>query len=144
MKPGQNFKKKSQLQCGKQKQRPHWQIHCLRYIIVDKDGSVSNVRAQTHFGFGMEEEVIRVIEKSGKWNAAMQNGQPVKTYRKQPISFVLESDGFKIVTQEPYTLFATTDNEVTVMVKKLKAADISISVQRGKASLLSEAVLTFV
>jgi hypothetical protein len=31
-------------------------------FIVDKDGSVSSVRAQTNFGFGMEDEVIRVIE----------------------------------------------------------------------------------
>lgn len=107
-------------------------------FIVDKDGSVSNVKAQTNFGFGMEDEVIRVIEKSGKWNAALQNGKAVKAYRRQPITFVLDSDGFQIVTQEPYTLFANTDNEVAVSVKKIKPADISISVQGGKASLLSE------
>jgi hypothetical protein len=107
-------------------------------FIVDKDGSVSSVRAQTNFGFGMEDEVIRVIEKSGKWNAALQNGKPVKAFRRQPITFVLDSDGFQITTQEPYTLFANTDNEVTVSVKKIKPADISISVQGGKASLLSE------
>lgn len=107
-------------------------------FIVDKDGTVSNVKAQTNFGFGMEEEVIRVIEKSGKWNPAVQNGKPVNAYRKQPVTFMLESDGFQITTQEPYTLFANTDNEITVSVKKLKPADISITVQGGRASALAD------
>jgi protein TonB len=37
----------------------------------------------------MEEEVMRVIQKSPKWRPAMQNGKPVKAYRKQPITFVV-------------------------------------------------------
>lgn len=58
-------------------------------FIVDKDGSISQVTPLTAFGYGMEEEVMRVIKKSPKWNPAMQNGRPVKAYRKQPITFVV-------------------------------------------------------
>jgi protein TonB len=58
-------------------------------FIVDKNGSVTQLTPITHFGYGMEEEVMRVIQKSPKWRPAMQNGKPVKAYRKQPITFVV-------------------------------------------------------
>jgi hypothetical protein len=86
----------------------------------------------------MEEEVIRVIERSGKWTPALQNGKPLKAYRKQPITFLLTSADFEITTPEPYTLFANMDNEITVTAKKIKPADISITVQGGKAKPVSE------
>lgn len=56
-------------------------------FIVDTDGTVSNIKALTKHGFGMEEEAIKVIKKSGKWIPAIQNGREVKAYRKQPITF---------------------------------------------------------
>jgi hypothetical protein len=58
-------------------------------FIVDKDGSITQVTPLTQFGYGMEEEVMRVVQKSPKWRPAMQNGKPVKAYRKQPITFVV-------------------------------------------------------
>jgi len=36
-------------------------------------------------------EAVRVIKKSGKWTAAVQNGRQVKSYKKQPITFRLEA-----------------------------------------------------
>ncbi len=56
-------------------------------FIVDVAGNVSDVKALTSVGFGMEQEAMRVIKKSGKWNPAIQNGREVKAYRKQPITF---------------------------------------------------------
>ncbi|WP_114793083.1 energy transducer TonB [Niabella yanshanensis] len=56
-------------------------------FIVDVAGNVSDVKALTSVGFGMEQEATRVIKKSGKWNPAIQNGREVKAYRKQPITF---------------------------------------------------------
>jgi len=56
-------------------------------FIVEKDGSVSDVRALTNHGFGMEEEAIRIIKKGPDWVPAIQNGRQVKAYRKQPITF---------------------------------------------------------
>ena len=107
-------------------------------FIVDKDGTVSNVRAATNFGFGMEEEVIRVIEHSGKWMPAIQNDKPVKAYRKQPVTFVLDSEDFQVSTNEPYTLFANVDNEISVKARKIKGSDISVTVQGGKAVSLGD------
>jgi hypothetical protein len=56
-------------------------------FIVDTKGNVSDVKALTNVGYGLEQESIRVIKQSGKWKPAMMNGKPVKAYRKQPITF---------------------------------------------------------
>lgn len=60
-------------------------------FVVAADGTVSDIKVLKDPGFGMGEEATRVIKKSGKWKPAIQNGYPVKAYRKQPITFqVLE------------------------------------------------------
>ncbi len=56
-------------------------------FVVDKDGTISDVRALTNHGYGMEQEAIRVIKKGPNWTPAIQNGRQVKAYRKQPITF---------------------------------------------------------
>jgi protein TonB len=61
-------------------------------FVVDKEGNISDVRALTNHGYGMEEEAIRVIKKGPKWSPAIQNGRQVKAYRKQPITFRVESE----------------------------------------------------
>ena len=61
-------------------------------FIVDKDGNVSDVQAISgppeHYA-----EAVRVIKKSGKWTPAIQNGRQVKSFKKQPIVFRLETEG---------------------------------------------------
>lgn len=61
-------------------------------FIVDNEGNMSNVTALTKHGYGMEEEAVRVIKKAPKWEPAVQNGRKVKAYRKQPISFIVQSE----------------------------------------------------
>lgn len=58
-------------------------------FIVDKEGNISDVKALTSHGYGMEEEAVRVIKRGPKWEPAIQNGRQVKAYRKQPITFVV-------------------------------------------------------
>ncbi|MDB5197113.1 MAG: energy transducer TonB, partial [Flaviaesturariibacter sp.] len=58
-------------------------------FIVDKEGNVSDVKALTSHGYGMEEEAVRAIKKGPKWTPAIQNGRQVKAYRKQPITFIV-------------------------------------------------------
>jgi protein TonB len=60
-------------------------------FIVDKQGNVSDVKALTNHGYGMEEEAVRVIKRGPKWTPAIQNGRNVNAYRKQPITFVVTS-----------------------------------------------------
>mgnify|MGYP003575634009 CR=1 FL=1 len=56
-------------------------------FVVDVDGSLSDIKPLTSIGFGMEQEAMRVIKKSGKWKPAFQMSREVKAYRKQPITF---------------------------------------------------------
>lgn len=46
-------------------------------FIVRKDGSITDIRHLTVFGWGFEEEAVRLIKTCGKWNPAMKNGRAV-------------------------------------------------------------------
>lgn len=59
-------------------------------FVVDKEGNISDVKALTSHGYGMEDEAVRVIKKGPQWKPAQQNGRVVKAYRKQPITFQIE------------------------------------------------------
>ena len=58
-------------------------------FIVSKDGSISDVGAETKHGYGMEEEAVKIIKKGPKWTPAIQNGRNVNAYQRQPITFVV-------------------------------------------------------
>lgn len=58
-------------------------------FIVSKDGTISDVKALTNHGYGMEQEAVKVIQRGPKWVPAIQNGRHVNAYRKQPITFVV-------------------------------------------------------
>jgi len=61
-------------------------------FIVSRDGTVSGVTPETSFGYGMEDEAVRVIKKSLKWTPALQNGANVNAYHRQPITFIVTGD----------------------------------------------------
>jgi len=61
-------------------------------FVVDKEGNMSDIKPLTNHGFGMEQEAMRVIKKSTRWEPAIQNGYAVKAYRKQPITFQVLED----------------------------------------------------
>lgn len=60
-------------------------------FIVDKSGTISDVKPMTKHGYGMEEEAVRAIKRGPKWVPAIQNGRNVNAYRKQPITFVVQA-----------------------------------------------------
>lgn len=59
-------------------------------FIVGRDGSISDVQAETSHGYGMEQEAMKIIKKGPKWTPAIQNGRNVNAYRRQPITFVVQ------------------------------------------------------
>lgn len=61
-------------------------------FVVDVDGSVSDIKALSNVGYGMEDEAIRVIKKSKKWIPAFQYDRQVKAYRSQKITFEVLND----------------------------------------------------
>jgi periplasmic protein TonB len=62
----------------------------LVQFIVDQVGNVSDVQAISGpDAGGLRDEAIRVIRKSGQWLPAIQNGSKVKSYKKQPVIFMM-------------------------------------------------------
>jgi protein TonB len=58
-------------------------------FVVERDGSVSNVKVLRGVGGGCDEEAIRVISGMPKWNPGKQNGKPVRVYFMIPLKFEL-------------------------------------------------------
>jgi hypothetical protein len=58
-------------------------------FIVDKNGVISDVRAENDPGYGTKEEAIRVIKKGPDWRPAVQNGRNVNYRHIQNIVFVV-------------------------------------------------------
>ena len=56
-------------------------------FVVGRDSTLRAFAKQTGFGYGMEDEVIRVLKQSPKWIPAKQNGYSVSFYLRQPVTF---------------------------------------------------------
>ena len=59
-------------------------------FVVEKDGSVTDVRVLRGIGGGCDEEAIRVVQKMPKWKAGKQRGKPVRVQFNLPIKFTLQ------------------------------------------------------
>lgn len=59
-------------------------------FIVNVKGEVSSVQTENYKGTKTADECIRLMKTSPKWIPAVQNGHLVSSYRKQPITFVVE------------------------------------------------------
>lgn len=71
---------------------PAGRYSVVMQFVVDANGNVSDIKALTAHGYGMEEEAIRVLRKAAKWEPAIQNGNQVKAYRRQPITFDVQAE----------------------------------------------------
>ena len=69
-----------------------WEETAMVQFIVEKDGSVSDIKVVNQVSEPVEKEAIRIISVSPKWLPAMQHGKKVRAYKKQPITFVVEAE----------------------------------------------------
>lgn len=58
-------------------------------FVVDKDGTITEVKAVKGIGAGCDEEAARVIGKAPKWKPGKQRGRAVKVRMILPITFKL-------------------------------------------------------
>ena len=56
-------------------------------FIVEKDGSLSNVKVMRSLGSGCDEEAVRVINSMPKWKPGKNSGKEVRTKMLVPITF---------------------------------------------------------
>jgi TonB family protein len=71
------------------KKAPYGTYTTAIQFVVDKEGNISDAKALTAHGYGIEEEAIRAIKNGPKWDPAIQNGRQVTAYKSQPITFVV-------------------------------------------------------
>jgi periplasmic protein TonB len=55
-------------------------------FIIDKDGSVTDIKVLKDLGFGTKEEAVRILTDCIKWKPAWQNGEPVRCSYTLPIN----------------------------------------------------------
>lgn len=58
-------------------------------FVVDKDGSLSEIKVLKGIGAGCNEEALRVLKNSPKWEAGRQRGRAVRVKMSIPIKFLL-------------------------------------------------------
>ncbi len=57
-------------------------------FIVEKDGSLTNIKVLRETGYGIGNEAVRVLKSSPKWKPAIHSGKPVRCSYTVPISIV--------------------------------------------------------
>lgn len=61
-------------------------------FVVEKDGSLTDIKVDRKLGYGTDEEALRVLKLSKRWNPGMQNGRPVRVKYNIPIKFSLNAE----------------------------------------------------
>lgn len=59
-------------------------------FVVEKNGSISGVRATRKLGYGLDEAAVNAVKQLKRFTPAKQNGQPVRSYFSVPIRCVLQ------------------------------------------------------
>lgn len=58
-------------------------------FVVEKDGSISNVKVLRGIGSGCDEEAVRIVKSMPNWSPGIQKGKPVRVRYNLPIKFSL-------------------------------------------------------
>ncbi|AYL96638.1 energy transducer TonB [Mucilaginibacter celer] len=64
----------------------------LMSFIIEKDGSLSNIKVDRPAGYGFDEEATRVLKLAKAWKPGVQNGQNVRVRYSIPITFQLATE----------------------------------------------------
>ena len=90
-------------------------------FVVEKDGSITNVRILRDIGGGCGQEAKRVVEMMPKWIPGKQNGKTVRVQYNLPITFKLNEE------DKAKTIDATSDsisNNTTEMIDVFPANEV--------------------
>jgi protein TonB len=58
-------------------------------FVINKDGSIVDVRAMKGIGAGCDELAVKVVQEAPKWKPGKQRGKPVRQKMVLPITFKL-------------------------------------------------------
>ena len=60
--------------------------------MVEKDGSLTDIKTVRGIGSGCDDEAMRVLKASPHWKPGIQNGRPVRVSYTIPVSFTLQTE----------------------------------------------------
>lgn len=60
-------------------------------FLITKEGSIDSVKALTNYGYGMEQEAVRVIQQAPKWSPAIKNARNVTQWKQHVITFTVSN-----------------------------------------------------
>jgi len=78
---------KKQLKYPRQAQRMGIEGRVFIQFIVERDGSLTDIKVVKGIGAGCDEEAVRVLKNSPKWKPGKQRGKPVRQKYIQNIMF---------------------------------------------------------
>ena len=58
-------------------------------FIIEQDGTLADTKVEKKLGSGTDEEAIRVLKLSKKWNPGLIDGKPVRVKYNIPVKFSL-------------------------------------------------------
>ncbi len=107
---------------------------------VSKDGIIGNLKPLTNFGFGMEQEIVRLLSKRPQWNPAIRNGQPVAAIHEQAVNFVVfydfELSAYSVPAGKPVKIEVRFEN------KPLDPKEFEITLSAG--SIIHDSVNKYI
>jgi hypothetical protein len=83
---GRHIKSKIPVQNG----APRGSYQVIVRLMIEKDGHIKDVIPLTNFGFGMEEEVVRVVKSVPNWTPRIFLNKNDFIILRQPITFVVQ------------------------------------------------------
>ena len=60
-------------------------------FVVERDGSLTDIKVKRDLGFGTAEEAIRLFKTAKKWKPGVQNGRPVRVQYTVPINLSVQN-----------------------------------------------------
>jgi hypothetical protein len=104
----------------------------IRYI-MDKNGHVSDIIADSRCGYGMEEEVVRSAKKMPRWIPAEQHPvNNIKTYHRKLVTFIVSHPDFDMRCNGQYVLTSGLPNVVTVTTTRWKLSRLRLKIDGKK------------
>jgi len=102
---------------------------------VEKDGELNDVQVIRGLGSGLDEEALRVIKGSPKWNPGIQNGDPVRVKYHIAVNFTLDNAETKLSTTSTAQTSITTlssNNKISLSgIKNFNSATSPLVVLDG-------------
>ena len=67
----------------------------IAQFIIDKDGRINSAKVLNNQGYGLGSKVSQVLcSNKILWTPAKRNGRIVKSYRTQPITFIIDEEEY--------------------------------------------------